>query len=136
MAHYAFLDETNTVINLIKGRDENEVIDGISDWETYYSEKNNTICKRTSYNTFGNTHKESGTPFRKNYAEIGGTYSEELDAFIPVKPFPSWTLNEETCRWDAPSPCPVVFREPDKDDIDYPVYDWDELTLSWIIINP
>jgi hypothetical protein len=57
---------------------------------------------QTSYNTYGNTHLKGGVPFRKNYASIGGTYDEVLDAFIPIKRYPSWILNEETCLYEAP----------------------------------
>jgi len=57
---------------------------------------------QTSYNTKGNVHKFGNTPLRKNFAGIGYTYNSELDAFIPPKPFPSWTLNEETGLWEAP----------------------------------
>ncbi len=57
---------------------------------------------QTSYNTYGNTHLKGGVPFRKNYAAIGGTYDEVRDAFIPIKRYPSWILNEETCLYEAP----------------------------------
>jgi len=57
---------------------------------------------QTSYNTYGNTHLKGGAPFRKNYAAIGGTYDEVRDAFIPIKRYPSWILNEETCLYEAP----------------------------------
>lgn len=57
---------------------------------------------QTSYNTKGGVHKLGGTPLRKNYAGIGFAYDENLDAFIPPKPFASWTLNETTCLWEAP----------------------------------
>jgi hypothetical protein len=67
---------------------------------------------QTSYN--GN--------FRKNYAGVGFTYDKTRDAFIPPQPYPSWTLNEDTCLWDAPTPHPD----------DGKVYSWDESTLSWI----
>jgi hypothetical protein len=76
---------------------------------------------QTSYNTFGGQHPE-GRPLRKNYAGVGFTYNRELDAFIPPKPFSSWTLDEETCLWNPP----VAKPEDDKN------YLWDEETLSWI----
>lgn len=111
MAHYAFLDENNIVTEVITGRNEDEIVDGISDWETYYGEFRGQTCVRTSYN--GN--------IRKNYAGIGFFYDQERDAFIPPKPFASWLLNEETCLWEAP--------------IDYPndglIYDWNEETGDW-----
>ena len=76
---------------------------------------------RTSFNTFGGQHKSGGVPFRKNYAEVGGFYDADRDAFIPPKPFPSWVLDEETCRWIAPVPYP----ENEKD------YNWNEDNKSW-----
>jgi hypothetical protein len=76
MAHYAFLDENNIVTEVIPGRDEWEVVDGITDWEQAYSEVRGQVCKRTSYN--GN--------IRFNYAGIGYTYDPIDDAFIPPMP--------------------------------------------------
>ena len=111
MAHYSFLDENNIVTEVIVGRDEWEVVDGISDWEVYYGQKRNQVCKRTSYN--GN--------IRKNYAGIGFTYDEGRDAFIPPKPFESWLLDEETCQWTAPIPYPT----------DGLMYQWDEAVVDW-----
>ena len=80
---------------------------------------------QTSYNTYGGEHKLGGTPLRKNYAGVGYSYNRELDAFIPAKPFESWTLNNNTCLWSAPIPMPE----------DGKVYKWDEPTLSWIEIT-
>ena len=100
MAHYAFLDENNVVTNVIVGRDENEVVDGISDWEAHYGEFIGQVCKRTSYNTIGGVN-EKGTAFRKNYAVIGGTYDPIRDAFIHLKCHDEATLNEDTCLWDC-----------------------------------
>jgi len=76
---------------------------------------------QTSYNTLGGQHPE-GRPLRKNFAGIGFTYDKQKDAFIPPKLFASWSLNEETCLWDPPTPYPT----------DGKVYDWDENTLSWV----
>jgi hypothetical protein len=77
---------------------------------------------QTSYNTYGGVHKTGGTPLRKNYAAVGYTYDKELDAFIAPKPFDSWTLNEETCLWEAPSAYPSDGKS----------YVWDEPTTSWV----
>ena len=77
---------------------------------------------RTSYNTAKNTHKLVGTPFRKNFAGIGFTYDETRDAFIPPQNYPSWTLNEDTCIWEAPVAYPA----------DGKVYEWNELDKSWV----
>jgi hypothetical protein len=80
---------------------------------------------QTSYNTYGGQHPE-GRPLRKNYAGIGFTYDAVRDAFIAPQPFPSWTLNENTCLWDAPT------AQPD----DGKLYRWDETTLAWIEVTP
>ena len=80
---------------------------------------------QTSYNTHGGIHANGGTPLRKNYAGIGYTYDVNRDAFIPVKPFASWGLNEDTCRWDAPVAKPADGKN----------YFWDESTISWIEVT-
>lgn len=103
MAHYAELDSENIVVSVFVGRDEDDLADGVEDWEVYYARPGFTV-KRTSYNTFANEHSGGGTPFRGNYAGIGYTYDEELDAFIPPKPEPTdevadWVLDEETFSW-------------------------------------
>lgn len=121
MAHYAILDENNLVINVITGRNEDEIINGISDWELYYGNQFGKTCKRTSYNTIGNQHKNGGTPFRKNYAEKGYTFDPENDAFISPKPFESWVLNTTSFLWEAPIAMP--------DDGKY--YQWDEDNQQW-----
>ena len=86
---------------------------------------------QTSYNTRGGVHidPETGEPsadqskaLRKNYAGIGFTYDRERDAFIPPKPFASWTLNEASCLWESPVPYPT----------DGKLYQWDEATTSWV----
>jgi len=111
MAHYAFLDDNNIVTEVITGRDETEVIDGITDWEKAYGEIRGQKCLRTSYN--GN--------IRYNYAGIGFTYDPIDDAFIAPQPYPSWVLNEEK-KWVAPTPKP--------DDSWF--YAWDEESQSWV----
>ena len=110
MAHYAFLDENNIVTEVITGRNEDEIIDGISDWEEAYSAVRGQICKRTSYN--GN--------IRKQYAGIGYTYDPVADVFIAPQPYPSWSL-DENFDWQPPFSRPTG-------DLCY----WDEATLSWV----
>ncbi len=110
MAHYAFLDNQNIVTEVITGIDETELIDGLEP-EVWYGNFRGQTCKRTSYN--GN--------IRKNYAGIGFTYDSERDAFISPKPFPSWTLKEETCQWEPPSSYPD----------DGFTYFWNESELAW-----
>lgn len=98
MAHYALLNSDNVVVNVIVGNDEGSE----QDWEQLYSDETGYTAKRTSYNTVGNTHLKNKEPFRKNYAGIGGTYDPVNDAFIPLKPYPSWVLNTDTFLWEAP----------------------------------
>jgi hypothetical protein len=89
MAHYAFINSNNIVTQVIVGRDEDEIVDGITDWETYYGEKVGERCLRTSYNTALATNTPAGgTPFRGNYAGIGFTYNEEEDVFVAPAAFP------------------------------------------------
>jgi hypothetical protein len=122
MAYYAFLDENNIVTEVIPGKDEGE--DGI-DWEQWYGEFRGQVCKRTSWTTEGNTHKNGGVPYRGNYAGIGYTFDHKKDAFIPPKPYESWVLVEETFQWKPPVDMPT----------DGQAYLWDEETTSWIVIN-
>jgi hypothetical protein len=76
---------------------------------------------QTSYNTIGGQHVNGGTPLRKNYASIGGTYDSTRDAFISPKPYPSWVLNEDSCLWEPP----VAY--PDSDER----YRWNEENQTW-----
>ena len=91
MAHYAFLDKDNIVTEVIVGKDENEIIDGLTP-EEWYSDYRGQRCIRTSYNG----------KIRKNYAGIGYSYDEARDAFIPQKPDNAIALDEETCLWIIP----------------------------------
>lgn len=126
MAHYAFMDENNLVTEVIVGRNEDEIVDGISDWEAHYSSVRGQVCLRTSYNTYGNVHLLGGTPFRGNYAGVGYTYDESLDAFIAAKPYESWILNENTCLWESPVPYPSDSEG---------IYEWDESSTNWILVQ-
>lgn len=122
MAHFAKLDKQNKVIFVTVGRDE--------DREEELTERTGDVYKQTSYNTRGGVHYQSdGTPspdqskaFRKNYAGLGYTYDSMRDAFIPPKPFPSWTLDEQSCLWQSPVPYPQ----------DGGRYVWDELMGQWV----
>ena len=111
MAHYAFLDENNIVTEVIVGRNETEVVDGVSDWETYYGNRRGQVCKRTSYN--GNV--------RKQFAGVGYTYDETADVFIAPKPFASWSL-DANYDWQAP----IAYPADGKD------YLWDEANQVWV----
>ncbi len=76
---------------------------------------------QTSYNTFAGEHKLGGTPFRKNYATVGGRYDQTRDAFIAPQNYESWILNEDTCQWEAPVAYPT----------DGQTYDWNETNQTW-----
>jgi len=126
MASYAKIGLDNKVIevlsvhnNVLKDAEgiEQEVLGidfltKLTGWSTW---------KQTSYNTVGGVHKLGGTPFRKNHAGIGYTFNEAKDAFIAPQPYPSWTLTEATCQWDAPT----AYPDDDKK------YTWNEDTTSW-----
>ena len=83
--------------------------------------KTSDMFIQTSYNTRGGVHLLGGTPFRKNYGGVGDKYDQTRDAFIPKKPFNSWTLNETTCLWEAP-----VLKPNDGQS-----YDWNETNQTW-----
>jgi len=120
MAHYAFLNENNIVTEVIVGRDESNF-----DWERHYGDLRGQLCKRTSYNTAGGVHQLGGTPLRKNFAGVGYKYDESRDAFIAPQPYASWTLNEETCLWEPPTPRPT----------DNNYYVWNEENQTWDLIT-
>lgn len=118
MAHFAKLDDQNFVIdvnvvnndtidNLSFPESEPVGVEFLTQWSGGY-----THWKQTSYNA----------NFRKNYAGIGYTYDAALDAFIPPKPYPSWTLDNATVDWVAPVPQPTNGKR----------YSWDEFSQSWI----
>ena len=120
MAHFAQLDNNNIVVTVIV-INNNELLDqdgneieqkGIDFCKSLYGQDTHWV--QTSYN--GN--------FRKNYACNGGTYNKELDAFIAKKPYTSWILNTDTCKWEAPIP------KPDQDKL----YIWNEEILNWVEI--
>lgn len=89
MAHYAFLDEQNIVVEVIVGKDEGE---GGVDWESYYAAVRGLPperCKRTSYNTRVGVHTGGGQPYRENYAGVGYRFDPDLGAdggFVPPEP--------------------------------------------------
>ena len=121
MSHFAQIDETNTVTQVIVIEQETLNTGLWGDPATWI---------QTSYNTRGGVHygqdgqPDGGVALRKNYAGIGFTYDAGRDAFIPPKPFPSWVLNESTCLWEAPVPMPTDGQR----------YTWNESTLSWDVV--
>ena len=125
MAHFCKLNSDNIVQTVIVVSNDVATTEqaGIGFINNLYG--TNDIWKQTSYNTKGGQHILGGTPFRKNYAQKGFTYDETRDAFIPPKPYPSWSLNENTCFWEAP------ISKPDNDNI----YQWNETEQQWDLIE-
>lgn len=117
MAHFAELDENNVVLRVIVvGNADTSDANGVEDESIGVA-----FCRKlfggrwikTSYND----------NIRKRYAGIGFIYSQEHDAFLPPKPYPSWVLNPETLDWDSPVPKPVNYT---------PLFNWDEAGQSWV----
>ena len=106
MSHWAEVDNDNIVLRVLVG-DNNAPDEGQS-----FMESLGGTWIKTSYN--GN--------IRKNFAGIDYTYDTERDAFIAPKPFNSWTLDEDTCLWQAPTPMPTTEGKR---------YYWSEDDLSW-----
>jgi len=107
MSHFAKIDNNNIVTEVIVA--EQDFINSGVVGDSF-------LWVQTSYN-----HN-----FRKKMACKGDTYDSDLDAFIPPQPYPSWTLNEDTCQWESP----VAYPDDGKS------YDWDEETTSWDEVTP
>ena len=105
MSHFAKLNN-NTVTEVIVA--EQDFINSGAVGDSF-------LWVQTSYN--GN--------FRKNYAGIGFTYDSDRDAFIAPKPYPSWTLDEDTCTWETSVAIPDATK----------LYDWDEDTTNWVEVT-
>lgn len=135
MAHFAQLDQNNTVV-FVTAVDNSDLLDenGVEQEELGIQHIYNTIpdsnqhtWKQTSYNN----------SFRKRYATLGSTYDEVNDVFILPKPYDSWSLNSNTYEWEAPVPYPGNHLNPEGDGIIY--YFWEEDKLSWrdaVIFKP
>ena len=130
MASFAKLNSENIVEQVLSVHN-NELLDngvesetkGITFLKNLYGEDTN--WRQTSYNTNKGEHSSNGIPFRKNHAGIGYQYDSQRDAFIPIKPYNSWVLNEETCNWEAPIAYPNDGQR----------YTWNESTLSWDLVT-
>ena len=138
MAHFAKLE--NNIVTQVIVVDNNDILDANGNES---EEQGKEFCTnllggewiQTSYN--GN--------IRKNYAGIGDTYDATRDAFISQKPFPSWILDEDTCRWNSPVPYPTLTEEDVLDTVwneftnewvkIYPDYVWNEELINWELVN-
>ena len=122
MAHFAKLNTSNKVlaVHVVNNDVATDEAAGVAFLEELYGQENGITWKQTSYNTFANQHQSGGTPFRKNYASVGGFYDPDADGFYEPMPFNGWTLNSETFIWEAP-----VAQPSDGN------YKWNEQTQSW-----
>jgi hypothetical protein len=138
MGYFCKLNENNYVIGVHSVNNYVFTINNIEDENIAANFLNNLhnvnyVWKQTSYNTRGGIHyQKDNTPsqdqskaLRKNCAGIGYYYDSIRDAFIPPKPFPSWTLNEQSCLWQSPIPYPN----------DGKMYQWNEEIGNWQEIN-
>lgn len=123
MAHFAKIGKGNVVEDVIVIDNNDAPTEQAGQEFIKKTYNDNSLWLQTSYNTKAGVHSLGGTPFRMNYAEIGGTYDEERDAFIPFKEFPSYVFNETTCQWDPPVALPS--------DSDTVKYVWDEIVRNW-----
>jgi len=119
MSHFAEIDEDNKVLRVLVGDSSLSDEDALNFMHNAFG--GNWL--QTSYNTFAGEHSTDGIPFRKNYAGVGMVYDESRDAFLYAQPYPSWTLNESSCLWEAPAEFPN----------DGKMYEWNEDSLSWIV---
>ena len=124
MAHFAKISKaTNEVLhvsvvdnwNCVDGSGNEVEAIGIAYLESVHGVHDDVYWKQTSYNA----------NMRKNYAGIGYTYNSDLDAFVPIQPYPSWILNTDTARWQAPVPMPDDGKK----------YIWDENSGSWVEVQ-
>ena len=125
MAHFAKLGTGNIIerVEVVSNDIATTEQAGVDFLNNLYGTRD--VWKQTSYNTRGGEHLTDGTPFRKNFAGIGFKYDQSRDAFIPPKPFNSWTLNETTCLWEAPVDKPTDGQE----------YNWNEENQTWDLVE-
>jgi hypothetical protein len=115
MAHFAKLGIGNVVETIEVVSNDIALTEqvGIDFLNNLYNTRD--VWKQTSYNN----------NIRKNYAGVGYSYDEARDAFIPLKPYTSWTLNEDSCQWEAP----IAYPEDDNN------YVWDEESQEWDFVS-
>ena len=119
MAHFAQINEDGQVLQVIVVHN-NELLDENGQES---EAKGAEFCA----NLFGGTWLQTSYNgnIRKNFAGIGFTYDSARDAFIQPQPYPSWLLNEDTCRWVPPVAMPT----------DGKLYAWNEATTFWTEVS-
>lgn len=140
MAHYAFINTDLEVVEVITGKDEDDLDtlpEGFDSWEEYYeTQREGLTCKRTSYNTQSNEHLDGGTPFRGNYAGIGSIYDDTNDVFYPPAPYPSWVISEDTnWVWVAPVEYPSDANDEMDPSLPHKAYEWNEDSENWELLH-
>ena len=122
MAYFAEVNEFNKVTRVLSVPNEQE-----HRGEEYLADELKLGGRwiKTSYNTKNGKHLLGGTPLRKNFAGMGFTYNESLDAFIPEPVYKNWVLDEEICNWVAPIPYPN----------DGKAYIWNDNKIEWEEVN-
>jgi hypothetical protein len=123
MSHFAEINPDN-IVQRVLVIDQENINTGV------WGNPDNWI--QTSYNTRGGVHyapnsnnPDGGVALRKNYAGKGYTYDATKDAFYGPQPYPSWTLDDDTCQWNAPTAMPD----------DGKMYSWDEDNTSWVEVE-
>jgi hypothetical protein len=116
MAHFAEIDSNNVVLRVIVVSNTDTADANGVEQESIGA----AFCERVLGGTWKQTSYNGN--MRKNYAGIGFTYQADIDAFVPPQPYPSWVLNPNTAKWEAPIPYPNDGKH----------YVWDEQTQSWV----
>ena len=124
MAHFCRIDE-NGIVQQVIVVDNKDTADASGVEKEYIGA---AFCERLLGGTWKQTSYNGN--FRKNYAGEGFTYDSTRDAFIPPKPFASWVLNEDTCQWGSPVPCPTDVGTPEAPKR----YVWNEEAQQWDLL--
>lgn len=138
MAHFAKIDENNFVINVVTLNDSDMLDSENNPSETvgqnYLQTHNNwpsNLWIQTSYNTKEGKHLLGGTPFRGNYAVVGGTWDSVNNIFLPEKPYSSWVKNTTEARWQSPIGDAPALTDEQLTATSY--YAWDESNQNWVL---
>ena len=119
MAHFAELDENNTVLQVIVVHN-NELLDGEIESEAKGVEFCSTLFGHTNW-----VQTSYNNSMRKQFAAAGYTYDSDSDVFVAPQPYPSWSL-DDNFDWQAPTPMPE----------DDNLYNWNEETQDWDLVEP
>ena len=146
MAHFAKLGANGKVIAVLT-MDNDKMLnaDGVEDervGQEWLERHNNWPAEmwiQTSYNTYGNEHKNGGTPFRGNYAGIGYSWDDDNNIFWPKKPHASWVKDIATASWKSPIGDPPALTAEQTSQNEAGThswfYEWNESGQSWDLKN-